>query len=90
MARNTCLWFVTEMGAAGLKIAGNTVRYIPNRETDAREIALPQTALLQLALGYRTVSDAANEKGVRIPGTALPLLEALFPPSPAMMPMVME
>ena len=87
---NTGLWFVTEMGTAGLKIAGNTVRCIRNREADSQEIDLPQTILLQLALGYRTVSDAANEKGVRIPGTARPFLEVLFPPSPAMMPMVVE
>lgn len=87
---NTCLWFVTEIGAAGLKIVGNTVRCIPNREADSHKIALSQTALLQLALGYRTVSDVAIEKGVRIPCTARPFLEVLFPPSPAMMPMVAE
>lgn len=89
-SENTRLWFVTEIGEAGLKIAGNTVRCILNREMDAQEIALPQTVLLQLALGYRTVSDAANEKKVRIPGTARPFLEVLFPPSPAMTPMVAE
>ena len=89
-SENASFGFVTEIGEAGLKIAGNTVRCIPNREADAQEIALSQTALLQLALGYRTVSDAASEEGVRIPGTARPLLEVLFPPSPAMMPMVAE
>lgn len=89
-SENACLWFVTEMGAAGLKIAGKAVRCIRNREADSLEIAFPQTVLLQLALGYRTVSDAANEKGVRIPRPARPLLEVLLPPSPAMMPMVVE
>ncbi len=89
-SENASMWFVTEMGAAGLKIAGNGVRCIRSRETDAREVAFPQTVLLQLALGYRTVSDAANEKGVRVPRLARPLLEALFPPSPAMMPMIFE
>lgn len=89
-SENACLWFITEMGAAGLKMAGNAVRCIRKRETGSRDIALPQTALLQLALGYRTVSDVANEKDVRIPGLARPLLEVLFPPSPAMMPMVVE
>ncbi len=89
-SKKTCLWFETELGAAGLKIVGNTARCIPNREADSHKIALSQTALLQLALGYRTVSDAAIEKGVRIPCTARPFLEVLFPPSPAMMPMVAE
>ena len=89
-SENVRLWFVAEMGATGLKIAGNAVRCIQDREADAQDIALPQTMLLQLALGYRAVSDAANEKGVRIPGPSRPVLEVLFPPSPAMMPMVVE
>lgn len=89
-SKNGCLWFATEIGAAGLKIEGNAVRRIRKRETDAWDIALSQTVLLQLALGYRTVSDAANEEGVRIPGPTRPLLEVLFPSSPAMMPMVVE
>ena len=89
-SENACLWIVTEMGAAGLKIAGNGVRCIRSRDTDAWEVTLPQTVLLQLALGYRTVLDAANKQDVRVPRLARPLLDILFPPSPAMMPLIVE
>ena len=87
---NTCLWFETELGAAGLSVEGNRVRVIRNREPGSLKIALPQTTLLQLAMGYRAVSDVAAEKEVRIHRATQLLLETLFPPAPAIMPMAIE
>lgn len=87
---NTCLWFETESGSAGLSVEGNRVRVIRNREPGSLKIALPRTTLLQLAMGYRTVSDAAAEKEVRIHRATQLLLETLFPPAPAIMPMAIE
>ncbi len=87
---DSSLWFVTESGASGLKIERGRIRRVRKRETNAKEIAIPQTALLQLALGYRAVSDVMHEGDVRMPGSLQPIMEVLFPQSPATMPMVAE
>ena len=73
-----------------MSVEGNRVRVTRNREPGSFKIVLPQTMLLQLAMGYRAVSDAAAEKEVRIHRAAQLLLETLFPPAPAIMPMAIE
>ena len=84
------LWFVTDSGAAGLRVERDRIRRIKYRHPDAQDVTIPQTSLLQLALGYRTVSDVASSADVRIPGSIRPLMEVLFPQTPANMPMIAE
>lgn len=85
---NADLWFVTDCGAAGLQIEHGRIRRIKHRHTNAQVVFIPQTALLQLALGYRSVAEAAGSPDVRIPRYVKPAMEILFPMTPANMPMI--
>lgn len=85
---NVCLWFVTDSGAAGLQFERGRIRRIKHRHPDAQEVTIPQAALLQLALGYRTVADVAGSANVQMPGSVKQAMEVLFPRTPATMPII--
>lgn len=50
-------------------------------EQDPCAVTLPQWALLQLIIGYRTPRDVLNSEGVSSEGEVEPLLDALFLPT---------
>ncbi len=77
------LAFQTDLGSVGLKGNSASVAVTPGRS--ALKVELPQMALTQLALGYRSVDDVVYDAGVKIPSRALPVLEALFPKQDAYM-----
>ena len=85
---DTSLWFHTESGEAGLKIERGRIRRIKHPGPDAQEVTIPQTALLQLALGYRAASEVAGSSDVRMPRSVKPVMEVLFPQTPVTMPMI--
>ena len=68
----------TDLGIVGLQLAGNGVTLAP-AHPEAVRVRLPQMALTQVVMGYRSVADVALDPGVSIPHRALPALNALFP-----------
>jgi len=85
---DTSLWFVTDCGAAGLQVERSAVRRIKHRPPDAQVVTIPQANLLQLALGYRAVTEVAGSADVSVPRSVKPAMEILFPMTPANMPMI--
>ncbi len=85
---NVRLWFVTDTGEAGLQVERGRIRRSKRRHPDAHEVTIPQAALLQLVLGYRTVDDVAGSPNVRMPVSVKPVMDVLFPQTPATMPMI--
>lgn len=68
----------TDLGAIGLRISGTGVT-LTQPHPGALRVALPQMALTQLVMGYRSAADVALDPDVTIPRRALPALSALFP-----------
>lgn len=68
-----------ELGDVKLVAADGRVRVAPG--AGGIRATIPQPILTQLLLGYRKVSDAISEPGVRIPREAVEPLDALFPPA---------
>ena len=69
----------TDIGSVNLHINGPSVTVTPDAGSKALKVSIPQMALTQLAMGYRSVSDVAYDAEVNIPSRALPVLDALFP-----------
>ncbi len=68
----------TDLGMTTLHFAAGHVTV--NGETSADMcLTLPQSALMQLLMGYRRARDVLNDPAVSLTGTGLPLLDALFP-----------
>ncbi len=68
----------TDIGAVGLSLNGKSVRLTSPARCDT-VVRLPQMALTQLVMGYRSASDVALDPDVTVPARALPVLETLFP-----------
>jgi predicted acetyltransferase len=79
----------TRIDIAGGQVSCRTVPPSPVVPPPSRAAALPtirltQDRLMQLVMGYRSARDLLSERAyVYASGDALPLLEALFPKSPA-------
>ncbi len=69
----------TDIGAVRLFAAGGRMT-VGEARAGTPAVRMPQWVLFQLLLGYRSVDDAAGERGVSIPACALTALRALFPP----------
>lgn len=89
-AGNASLWFVTDSGEAGLRVEHGRIHRIKHRHPDAKVVTIPQANLLQLALGYRAVVDVAASAEVSEPHSVKPVMEILFPMTPANMPLIAE
>lgn len=70
--------------AAGCKIVADPASAASRGSSPAR-LDLSQDKLVQLVMGYRSVSDVVNSADVTLAGAALPLLKALFPKQVAFM-----
>ncbi|HYA22041.1 MAG TPA: GNAT family N-acetyltransferase [Thermoproteota archaeon] len=67
----------TDMGNITLDLSDSDVSV--SKKTSAHWIELPQWALMQLILGYRSVSDATADPTIRTEGNVQEVLEVLFP-----------
>jgi len=76
---NPCISLSTDIGDLTLKAGEGKVTVIEGGGAyDA--IRLPQSLLMQLAVGYRPYSDLVLEPSVEVAGNPGPLLGLLFPP----------
>ena len=71
--------FRTDLGDVCLGLENGQVRRLPEPPADAHSVVLPQSALMQLAMGYRCAADVSQDPGVRIPRRALAIVDSLFP-----------
>ena len=70
----------TDMGAIGLEVKkGGRVQLRSPEQRSPLEIKIPQTALTQLVMGYRSAEEVAQDPQVRIPGRMVPVMGMLFP-----------
>jgi len=67
----------TDIGTVGLHIGKKDVSV--NDRHGRPQILIPQMALSQLIMGYRTVDEVAHDSGVTIPKRLLAVLRVLFP-----------
>jgi len=67
----------TEIGSVTLKISGSGLDV--SDDTSQDWVDLPQCALMQLVLGYRTVADVLADPAVKSQGNVYTVLGALFP-----------
>lgn len=70
---------VTDIGLVDLVKDGASVAVNTPTRRRATAVDIPQMALMQLVMGYRSVRDVAYDQDVNIPATAFPALDALFP-----------
>ncbi len=73
------LSLVTDIGVVGLEVDGRGVQLRSPQRRNASVIEIPQMALTQLVMGYRSVDDVSRDPGVTIPARLVPVMEALFP-----------
>jgi len=69
----------TDIGSVSLLANGPFLTVTPDAGRNAQKVRIPQMALTQLAMGYRSAPDVAYDAEARIPSRALPALNALFP-----------
>ena len=70
---------VTDIGSVDLVKDGASVAVSAPAPHRATVVHIPQMALMQLVIGYRSVRDVAYDRDVNIPATAFTALDALFP-----------
>ena len=68
----------TDIGAIGLEVNGRRVQ-LRSPEQRVSAIKIPQTALTQLVMGYRSAEEVAQDPQVRIPVRMVPVMAMLFP-----------
>ncbi len=68
----------TDLGTTSLDFAAGHVTVNGDVSAELR-LTLPQSALMQLLMGYRRARDVLNDPAVSLTGEGLPLLDALFP-----------
>ncbi|MFQ5810408.1 MAG: hypothetical protein ACE5JM_12390, partial [Armatimonadota bacterium] len=82
----TGLRIATDIGAVVLQVAGASLRVEDGDGPAACELALPQTILTQLLIGYRSLRSVLNDEAVSVSGDCADLLDALFPSGPGRQP----
>lgn len=68
----------TDLGTTTLHFADGRVT-VGGDATAGVRLTLPQSALMQLVIGYRRARDVLNDPAVSLTGAGRPLLDALFP-----------
>lgn len=68
----------TDLETTTLYLAAGHVSVAGESAADLR-LTLPQSALMQLLMGYRRTRDVLNDPAVSLTGAGLPLLNVLFP-----------
>ncbi len=68
----------TDLGSTMLTFSGGKVRIVSG-EAEPVHLSLSQDKLMQMIMGYRSVSDVLTETDVSMSDHALPLLNVLFP-----------
>ena len=77
-ARKGRFTLATDIGALGLEVQGRRVR-MRSEKRGAPVIRIPQRALTQLVMGYRSVAEIAVDPEVKVPTRLVPIFTMLFP-----------
>ena len=69
----------TDIGAATLIVGRKSLLVSQTPRPSAAKVHIPQMALAQLVMGYRSAVDIESDPNARIPRRVLPVVDALFP-----------
>lgn len=69
---------ITDLETTIFSVRGGCVKLSPRSKKLTGRLELPQERLVQLVMGYRTVSSVASDPGVRLRGNVEPILSVLF------------
>ncbi|HEX29782.1 TPA: GNAT family N-acetyltransferase [Candidatus Poribacteria bacterium] len=69
----------TDIGSLRFRISKEAVHLEPREKVKDKLVEIPQSKLIQLLVGYRTIDDLTLEKGVHVTPSLIPGLRLLFP-----------
>lgn len=69
----------TDIGSLNLHISNGAVRVEPQGKVRDKLVEIPQSKLIQLIVGYRTIEDLEPEEEVYVTPSLIPGLKLLFP-----------